>query len=155
MIPRLVDFSYNISSYPYSVNNMLSKAININGYWTFDQKLISIEDAAILSNLQNDVVVSNKLRVVGLFSDIILLGKLMGNFYQLSNREIMLPNFSPEETYWIKLLELSKLSPSLIQEPTEQEVPVQPFWKSNLNTFFKPIEISPIVLPGALSPVSK
>ena len=177
MLPRLISFSEkveNISSYPGLIDNMKLKALKSNGYWNFNMKIISNEDATSLCNLENDIVVSKKWRLIGTFGDIIMLAKLIGNFYQSHGRKIVLPNFTPEETYWIKFLELTKLSPQLIEKSEKEEivvshpakVPLKPFWETNCSqlcgccaskpvskSFFKQIEIIPTTLPGTLSPV--
>jgi hypothetical protein len=176
MIPRLIDFSEKvdkISSYHNIIDDMKSKALKSNGYWNFDKNIITEHEAAQLCNSENDIVVSNKWRLIGIFGDIVMLAKLIGYFYQSSNREISLPNFNPEETYWIKSLELAKLSPSLIENKNEiiTNLPLitksKSFWETNSSklcaccpnkqikkSFFNTIEIIPTTLPGTLSPVA-
>ena len=177
MLRRLSSLSEkveNVSSYSNIIDDMKLKSLKSNGYWKFDKNIITENEAALLCNLENDVVVSNKWRLIGTFRDIIMLAKLIGNFYQPHGREIMLPNFGPEDTHWIKFLQLAKLSPSSPNEDEEDivtslpsKVPLKPFWENNCSklcgcclnkqvkkSFFNRIEIVPTILPGTLSPVA-
>ena len=102
-IPRLIDFTQNFSDIHNIVDILKKQAIKEDGYWTFNTQISSENNY-----IDDDVIVSNKWRLMCKFVDAVMLAKLMGYEYKSYGRRISLPNFNSEDTYWITFLQIVK-----------------------------------------------
>lgn len=127
-IPRLFNFSQKIEeslkerllnvekelssitiAYREFINDMRTQACTRGGYWTFDLNFVTVDEVRIWCESYEDIVVSQQWRLIGSFKDIMSLAKLAGYTYQSQGKEIVLPGFSPEESYWIRSLQMIRL----------------------------------------------
>jgi hypothetical protein len=97
------------NAYRKFINDMRLRACENNGYWTFDLNIVSIDDVKTWCESNNTSVISQQWRLIGMFEDLVSLAKLAGYTYQPQGREIVLPGFGPEESYWIRSLQMVKL----------------------------------------------
>lgn len=135
-VPRLINFSEKIQlsfekrsaqipeeisdlalTYRQFINSMRDRCCENNKYWTFDLNLVSADDVQMWCESDVDTVVSQQWRLIGSFEDLISLAKLAGYVYQPQGREITLPEFGPEESYWIRSLQLIKLCQNKTLDP--------------------------------------
>ena len=125
-VPRLINFSERVQqsfeinsakqelsdlaiTYRNFISEMRTRACETDSYWTFDLKIVSVDDVRDWCQSDADAVVSQQWRLIGSFEDLISLAKLAGYIYESQGREMVLPNFGPEESYWIRSLQMIKL----------------------------------------------
>ena len=96
-------------TYRQFINDMKILALKSNAYWTFDLNIVSENDVRALCELNTDIFVSQQWRLAGSLQDLINLAKLAGYHYEPQGREMTLPGFEPEASYWIMTLQMIKL----------------------------------------------
>lgn len=117
-LPRLINLEENISNtntYYELIRQMRDQACQINGYWNFDRKLVSHDEARLLCQSDSNIVVSEQWRLIGTFQDLISFAQLVGYTYQPLEINQKLPGYNPEESYWIRSLQIVKLCQTLNQ----------------------------------------
>jgi len=99
MLPRIEDFvegTQDRDKYKSKIEELRRKAVSENAYWTLDSKLRTTEEVEAFCREIPTVVISEKWKLVGIRTDIIMLAKLSGDKLQ------------GNEEYWTKILDLLK-----------------------------------------------